>query len=204
MDQPKHVVKEHHANGQVKQESWRVDGECHRLDGPAYIQYFPSGQVARKEWYVNGEYHRLDGPAWVEYHDNGQVAGEYWYVNGVNHRLDGPASIRYHANGQVEYEYWYVNGLNHRLDGPARVWYHDNGQVANEFWYYEDQKVTPEFIQQKRLEQAPALAYIDGVKLVEVGDQYYLIFGNEVEGPVGLEDGLDRLQAMGKVQYAKI
>ena len=110
--------------------------------------------------------------------------------------------IEYHANGQVEYEYWYVNGLNHRLDGPAYVQYHANGQVYCEGWYYEGKQVTPEFIQQKRLEQAPALAYIDGVKLVEVGDQYYLIFGNEVEGPVGLEDGLDRLQAMGEVEYA--
>ena len=172
MNQSEHVIEKRHANGQVEYEEWRVDGKRHRLDGPA----------------------------WVRYHDNGQVESEEWLVDGKRHRLDGPAYVEYHANGQVAGEYWYVNGLNHRLDGPARVWYHDNGQVAK-FWYYEDQKVTPEFIQQKRLEQAPALAYIDGVKLVEDADQYYLIFGNEVI-PTSLQDGIDRLEALGVVEYA--
>ena len=168
------------------------------------VKRYVNSQVQCEYWRVNGEYHRLDGPASIRYHANGQVQYEYWRVNGECHRLDGPAIVWYHDNGQVECEYWRVNGECHRLDGPARVWYHANGQVANEAWYYEGKEVTPEFVQQKRLEQAPALAYIDGVKLVELGDQYYLIFGNEVEGPVGLEDGLDRLQAMGEVEYAKI
>ena len=165
--------------------------------------YYANGQVERESWWVNGQRHRLDGPAWVRYYDNGQVASEEWLVDGKNHRLDGPAYIQYHANGQVRYEYWRVNGVNHRLDGPAVVLYHANGQVANEGWYYEGKQVTPEFVQQKWLETAQLLAYIDGVKLVEVGDQYYLIFGNEVV-PTSLQDGLDRLQAMGEVEYAAI
>ena len=111
--------------------------------------------------------------------------------------------IYYRPNGQVECEEWRVDGVYHRLDGPAVVWYHDNGQVASEDWYYEDQQVTPEFVQQKRWEQATTLAYIDGVKLVELGNQYYLIFGDEVV-PTSLQDGIDRLQALGVVQYAAI
>ena len=167
------------------------------------IYYRPNGQVECEEWLVNGVCHRLDGPAVIWYHDNGQVECEAWLVNGQGQRLDGPAWVEYNAIGQVEREGWLVDGKCHRLDGPAQVEYHDNGQVAGERWYYEGKEVTPEFAQQKRWEQAPALAYIDGVKLVEVGDQYYLIFGNEVV-PTSLQDGLDRLQAMGEVEYAAI
>ena len=51
---------------------WRVNGQYHRLDGPA--REWTSGT---KFWYQNGQLHRLDGPA-MEYH-NGTT--EYW-ING--------------------------------------------------------------------------------------------------------------------------
>ena len=60
---------------------WRLNGEFHRLDGPA-IELADGTRC----WLVNGEYHRSDGPA-IERTDGGQ---EFW-VHGKRHRLDGPA-----------------------------------------------------------------------------------------------------------------
>jgi hypothetical protein len=55
-----------------KDETWFLEGEEHRLDGPAFI-----GLDGLKEWFVNGKLHRLDGPAqeWLD----GQ---KFWYVDG--------------------------------------------------------------------------------------------------------------------------
>jgi hypothetical protein len=41
----------------------------HRLDGPAYIQYWPNKW--RYSWFVDGLYHREDGPAQVNIELNG-------------------------------------------------------------------------------------------------------------------------------------
>lgn len=40
-------------------EFWFKNGERHRLDGPAFIDY----EYGHEEWWVNGHPHRLDGPA---------------------------------------------------------------------------------------------------------------------------------------------
>ena len=52
---------------------WFVEGEFHRLDGPAVEDV-----DGHKEWWVDGKPHRIDGPA-VELAD-GSV--EYW-ENGI-------------------------------------------------------------------------------------------------------------------------
>ena len=75
---------------------WRVEGEYHRLDGPA-IMYANGTSI----WYINGDLHREDGPA-CEY-TNGTKC---WYINGKRHREDGPA-IEY-ASGS---EYQYLNDV---------------------------------------------------------------------------------------------
>jgi len=54
---------------------WYLNGELHRIDGPA-IEY-ASGD---KEWYLNGKYHRIDGPA-LEY-TNGDKA---WYIDDIEY-----------------------------------------------------------------------------------------------------------------------
>ena len=76
-------------------ESWWLNGQLHRVDGPA-VEYSNGG----KAWYLNGKYHRVDGPA-VECSDG----SEFWYLNGKYHRVDGPA-VEY-ADG---YKAWYLNG----------------------------------------------------------------------------------------------
>jgi len=91
-DYIKYEVKVY-ANGD---KSWCLNGELHRIDGPAWE--CASGY---KSWYKNGKLHRIDGPA-VEYPNDCKA----WYKNGEYHREDGPA-IEY-ANGD---KYWYLNGI---------------------------------------------------------------------------------------------
>ena len=93
-DYIKYEVKVY-ANGD---KSWCLNGELHRIDGPAIE--FASGD---KIWYKNGKYHREDGPA-LEYTDGSKI----WYKNGEYHREDGPA-IEY-TNGNKE---WHINGQNY-------------------------------------------------------------------------------------------
>jgi hypothetical protein len=52
MKQTKSKVDQHGAK------TWVVNGQFHRLDGPAVK--FPNGT---KQWWVDGKCHRLDGPA---------------------------------------------------------------------------------------------------------------------------------------------
>ena len=54
-------------------QEWHVNGQRHRLDGPAVIS------AVGRQWWVNGQRHRLDGPAliWA----NGY---QEWCVRGQN------------------------------------------------------------------------------------------------------------------------
>jgi hypothetical protein len=118
-----------------KCKEYYLNGELHRLDGPA-IEYVNGDKeywlnnvrikkedlsinkwpkctingLGNKEWMnEKGEYHREDGPA-IEW----PGGNKYWYINNKLHREDGPA-IEF-VNGTKE---WYRNGLLHREDGPA-------------------------------------------------------------------------------------
>lgn len=85
---------------------WELDGQLHRLDGPA-MEY----EMGDRVWYFEGERHREDGPAAV--HADGD---EIWYRHGQIHRDGGPAVRR--GDGQLE---WWQDGQIHRLDGPAVI-----------------------------------------------------------------------------------
>jgi hypothetical protein len=76
------------------EESWKLNGVMHRVDGPAFKGF---GDVA---WYLNGELHRENGPA-VELANGTRE----WYLNGVLHREDGPA-IEF-GDGEMM---WFLNG----------------------------------------------------------------------------------------------
>jgi hypothetical protein len=75
-------------------QTWWLNGEYHREDGPAIIR--PDGT---KRWYLNGKIHREDGPAAI-YPDGTQE----WFLNGEFHREDGPAYI-----GSDGSQYWFLN-----------------------------------------------------------------------------------------------
>jgi hypothetical protein len=70
---------------------WRLNGELHRVDGPAVIGL---GEV---RWMQHGKFHREGGPA-VKWEDG----SEFWYLHGKMHRLDGPAL----KMNDVEDEWW--------------------------------------------------------------------------------------------------
>ena len=100
---------------------WRVDGQRHRLDGPALIR---PGEG--RFWFYEDKLHRLDGPA-IEYADG----SKFWYVDGKLHRLDGPAIEC--ASGSKE---WWVDGKLHRVGGPARMLWNGLADELRE-WYYQ-------------------------------------------------------------------
>lgn len=63
-------------------ESWYVDGDAHRTDGPAYLHYHENGQIAYEEWSLDGVHHRLDGPAWQYVCEDGQIDESKWFIDG--------------------------------------------------------------------------------------------------------------------------
>jgi hypothetical protein len=80
---------------------WRLNGQLHRLDGPA-IEWADGD----KEWYQYGLLHREGGPA-IE-----RVTGiKVWYHHGLTHRLDGPAVENYSGNNYGS-NYWYYYDKN--------------------------------------------------------------------------------------------
>jgi antitoxin component YwqK of YwqJK toxin-antitoxin module len=79
-------------------------------------KYYKDGSIYREEWRVNGEWHRLDGPAIICYYEDGSIHWEQWFVNGKLHRLDGPSDIQYNEDGSIQYEHWFVNGIE--IDDP--------------------------------------------------------------------------------------
>lgn len=74
---------------------YRLNGEYHRVDGPAIIH--PDGG---EEWYFDGHRHRTDGPAV-------SLPGKFkqWWMNGVLHRDEGPA-----VEAEDGYKAWYCHG----------------------------------------------------------------------------------------------
>ena len=77
---------------------------------PACIGYYENGNIRCESYLVNGKRHRLDGPAFISYYENGNIYHESYWVDGKRHRLDGPAYIIYYGNGNIRYEQYWVNG----------------------------------------------------------------------------------------------
>jgi len=90
----------------VGTQQWWLNGEYHRVDGPAFI-HVDGSQI----WFINGKLHRVDGPAIIR--ANGYQA---WYLNGKLHRENGPAII--FANDRQE---WFLNG-NEISDAEIKEW----------------------------------------------------------------------------------
>jgi hypothetical protein len=55
-------------------QEWHVDGQLHRLDGPAVIHAHGS-----QRWHVDGQLHRLDGPAVID-----ADGSQEWWLHGKN------------------------------------------------------------------------------------------------------------------------
>ncbi len=109
-------------------------GQLHRLDGPAFEQFYADGSPRVREWWADGEQHRLDGPASEEWYPSGGLKIRMWCVKGRHHRLDGPAFEEWYAGGGPLMSKWFLNANIHRIDGPAVEHWFETGRKA-EFWW---------------------------------------------------------------------
>ncbi len=73
---------------------WKINGEMHRLDGPALLR-FPESTTCKVGlfWFKNGQCHREDGPS-----DRWESGEKRWYKNDKLHRIGGPAIIDEYGN----------------------------------------------------------------------------------------------------------
>jgi hypothetical protein len=71
-----------------------------------------TGVAVTESWKLNGEHHRVDGPASISRDpETGNLRGESWFKTGKLHREGGPANIEYNAkNGRITYSTWLLNG----------------------------------------------------------------------------------------------
>lgn len=102
-------------------ETWELDGQLHRTDGPAIIEYCENGQIWRTGWFFDGMDHREDGPALNEYHENGKKLEEWWCLDGSPHRTDGPAYNKYDRAGKLIKEYWWIKGKAYALERLQKI-----------------------------------------------------------------------------------
>ena len=105
-------------------------------------EYYSNSQIRFESFMLNGEVHRTDGPASSWWHENGQKEYESYLVDGIYHREDGPAHIEWYENGQKEYESYLVHGKWHREDGPARTWWNEDGTLIDQQFWLDDEEVT--------------------------------------------------------------
>ena len=126
-----------HSNGNVDFKQWSLNGELHRIDGPAKITWSIYGGFLEKEmWFIHGEEQKTC--AWTWYRDD-CPAGKYWTLDGVPHRIDGPASQNWDEDGNLKSEVWYQSGVPHRIDGPAEIVLR-GGLITAEAWYKNGEK----------------------------------------------------------------
>jgi len=64
------------------EESYYVNDQLHREDGPAYTIYERySGKIVRQIYYINGKTHRRNGPAIICYDEKGFIVAQAYYFN---------------------------------------------------------------------------------------------------------------------------
>ncbi len=131
---------------------WKVKGQLHRENGPAFI-----GKDGTKQWVIKGNLHRTDGPAYEMANGHKQ-----WFLNGQLHRDDGPAHEL--ANGRQE---WYQHGTLHRENGPARI-----DKDGTKSWIKKGQY---------HRVGGPAIEYVNGDKNWWVNGKQHRVDGPAVE-----------------------
>lgn len=157
------------ANGE---EEWYLNGERHRIDGPAVIHQAKNSDGSSNKgeyWYRHGKSHREDGPActYEDGHKEWRIDGQHhredgpamilcngtkrWYQNDKLHRVDGPAIEEVGKDRDQE---WWVEGKRHREDGPAKIQFYRDEIIRREWWVEG----------KEHREDGPAVEDIDGAK----------------------------------------
>ena len=64
-----------------------LNGDLHRKDGPAVINYYINNNVIVSEIYIQyGNFHRKDGPAFVFYNNDGNIFNKNYFFNGKEYK----------------------------------------------------------------------------------------------------------------------
>jgi antitoxin component YwqK of YwqJK toxin-antitoxin module len=71
--------------------------------------FYPNGNVRFQSWYLNGKGHNEEGPAWIRYYEDGNVCYQTWYLNEKLHNEEGPAHTAYYKNGKTKNRQWFLN-----------------------------------------------------------------------------------------------
>ena len=69
------VIWEYYDNGQLRIETYYIDGNLYNTNGIAYKLWNNNEQS-------NGNLHNPNGPAFKHWNDNGQLISESYYING--------------------------------------------------------------------------------------------------------------------------
>lgn len=119
---------------------YSTDGKIHRSgDQPARVLYLPNGVITWEFWAINGERHRVGGPAEVRYLDDGEVIHSTWYTNNVQYNPDGGPSNVLNYGVLIRKTWTNPEGEVHRLDGPAVLELDANDEnIVIEETYYID------------------------------------------------------------------
>jgi hypothetical protein len=69
-------------------------------------------EIVRYDTWKNseGQLHREDGPALINYRGDRSVHSELWFLNDRLHRFDGAAETKYDSDGAVRVRSWYIHG----------------------------------------------------------------------------------------------
>jgi antitoxin component YwqK of YwqJK toxin-antitoxin module len=86
---------------------------------PTNVEYYENGQIRYQSWKINGKYHNENGPSHIWYYKNGQIKLQFWYINGKHHNENEPAIIWYYKNGQIKSQSWIING--EKLSDPEII-----------------------------------------------------------------------------------
>ena len=71
-----------YSNHQLRSEDWSINDIYHRLDGPAYREWYENGQPECESWVKNNKPHRIGGPAYQSWTEDGRVWAKEYYLNG--------------------------------------------------------------------------------------------------------------------------
>ncbi len=162
-----------------RKETWRMDGQIHRSDGPAVTIFAArNGKVSEEKYYDHGIAGRKNGPAEIGYGGSGRVISKSWYLNGEDndHRINGPSYVEFdETNGRVCHATWCRNGKLFRENGPAVI----NRDTETGVIYYEAWIVNNQY---HRSGGKPAIIYRDS-ETGETTSALYYKNGVEIPAP---------------------
>lgn len=97
----------------VLTEAWEQEGQLSCSHRPSLVERSGlTGQITAEVWYRDGQEHRADAPAIIEYGDDDKrrVVLEIWKWNGKRHRRGGPAVIEWNNAGDLLRIEWWIHG----------------------------------------------------------------------------------------------